>query len=176
MLFSLSSTGVGFHQLAYYVDRGIDASTGAAVVSSFAFGLTAGGVIWGWLADRISVQRLLTAQYVATTLMMLFLLTVRGPAQAFPFAFGFGMLVGGALSLPTLLVAAYFGRRYLGAIAGVQQMTRGFSLGAGPLVAAVIFDLSGNYETAFSTFAVLCLLAVGMMALVRRPRTHPARV
>ena len=42
-VFMVSSvmTGVGFHQLAYYTERGIDPTVGAYVVSSFAFGFFA---------------------------------------------------------------------------------------------------------------------------------------
>ena len=121
------------------------------------------------LADRIRVQLLLTAQYAIAVGLLVFLLSVREPPQAFSFAFLFGMLVGGALSLPTLLLAAYFGRGSLGAIAGVLQMTRGLSLGSGPLVAAVLYDATGAYGLAFTTFAFMCLGSVVMMALARRP-------
>ncbi|MEE8517833.1 MAG: MFS transporter [Dehalococcoidia bacterium] len=169
VLFSLSSTGVGFHQLSYYLDKGIDGGIAAAVVSSFAFGLTAGGVIWGWLADRVRVQFLLMAQYAATALLIVYLLSVDSAVEGFPFAFFFGMQVGGALSLPTLLLATYYGRANLGAIAGIAQMARGLSLGSGPLVAGIFFDTTGRYESAFVTFAVMCLGSAAMMAMARRP-------
>jgi MFS family permease len=168
-IFSLSSTGVGFHQLSYYQELGISPGTTAAVVSSFAFGVTAGGMFWGWLADRVPLQRLLAVQYGVGTALFLALFTVTGPLQAFPISFGFGVLVGGSLALPTLLLAAYYGRSFLGAISGVLQMARGFSLGSGPLVAAVFYDVTGSYGPAFGTFAVLCLAAVVMIALARKP-------
>jgi len=79
------------------------------------------------------------------------------------------MQVGGALSLPTLLFANYYGRGNLGSIAGVAQMARGLSLGSGPLVAGIFFDTTGSYESAFLTFIVMCMASVVMMALARRP-------
>ncbi len=169
VFFSLASTGVGFHQLSYYIESGISPGTAAAAVSSFAFGVMVGGVVWGWLADRIRVQLLLTVQYAIAAVLMVLLLGVRTPVQALPISFGFGMLVGGALATPTLLLAAYYGRRYLGSIAGILQMARGLALGSGPLVAGVIYDLNGSYAPAFTTFSVMCVGAVVMMAFVRRP-------
>ncbi len=169
VFFSLASTGVGFHQLSYYLERGISPGTAAAAVSSFAFGLMVGGIMWGWLADRVRVQLLLAVEYAVAAVLMVLLLGVRTPVQALPISFGFGMLVGGALAMPTLLLAAYYGRRYLGSIAGILQMARGLALGSGPLVAGVIYDLNGSYAPAFTAFSAMCVGAVVMMAFVRRP-------
>lgn len=168
-LYSLSSTGVGFHQLAYYVEQGISAGTAAAVVSTFAIGLTTGGITWGLLADRVSVRGLITLEYALATGLMLALLTADTPPEAFAISFASGLLVGGALSMPTLLFASYFGRTNLGAISGVLQMTRGVSLGSGPVVAALIYDFTGGYSRAFMTFAVLCAVAFVLMLFARRP-------
>ncbi len=166
---SLVMTGVGFHQLAYYVERGIQASMAALVVSAFALGLTAGGVAWSWLADRVDARWLLMVLYLVAAVLLGLLLNVRGPAEAFPFGFGFGMLVGGSMSLPTLLFASYYGQRSLGAIAGVLHMARGFGLGLGPLVAGVLYDAAGTYEPAFQAFAAVCIVAAVLMAAARRP-------
>ncbi len=168
-LYSLSSTGVGFHQLAYYVEQGISAGTAAAVVSTFAIGLTIGGITWGVLADRVSIRGLITLQYALAMGLMLALLSADTPTEAFSISFASGLLVGGALSMPTLLFANYFGRTNLGAISGVLQMTRGVSLGSGPVVAALIYDFTGGYAHAFMTFAVLCAMAFVLMLFARRP-------
>ena len=131
-MISAVMTGYGFHQLAFYVERGITASTGAMVISVFALGFSAGGVTWGALADRFSSQALLTVLYAAGAGLMLVLLNVESAGQAFSAAFGFGFLVGGSIQLPTLLLASYFGRANLGAIGGVTHMARGFGLGGRP--------------------------------------------
>jgi MFS family permease len=175
-LYSLSSTGVGFHQLAYYVEQGISTGTAAAVVSTFAIGLTTGGITWGLLADRFSVRGLITLQYAMATVLMLALLGADTPPEAFVVSFFSGLLVGGALSMPTLLFANYFGRGNLGAITGILQMTRGVSLGSGPVVAALIYDFTGGYDRAFLTFAVLCAVAFVMMLFARRPVRRPMPV
>jgi sugar phosphate permease len=169
VMFSMSSTGVGFFQFTYYLEQGIDASLASGAVSMFAFGLFAGGVFWGWLADRVSVRFLIMLQYAIAASIMLYLLRVDTAMEAYPFGFAMGSLVGGAMSLPTLLLASYFGRRSLGAIAGVFQMSRGLSLGSGPLVASLLRDVTGSFETAFIVFSVLCTIAVFMMVAARNP-------
>jgi len=170
VFFSLSSTGVGFHQLSYYVEQGISSTTAAAVVSAFAFGITFGGVVWGALSDRVSARVLISIQYGISAVLQLVLLGANTPGEAFPISFGFGFLVGGALSLPTLLLADYYGRAHLGSIASILQMTRGVSLGSGPFVAAVIYDATGGYSLAFVSFALLCTASVVMMAFAYKPR------
>jgi MFS family permease len=138
-------------------------------VSTFAIGLTTGGITWGLLADRVSVRGLITLEYALATGLMLALLTADTPPEAFAISFASGLLVGGALSMPTLLFANYFGRTNLGAISGVLQMTRGVSLGSGPVVAALIYDFTGGYARAFMTFAVLCAVAFVLMLFARQP-------
>lgn len=170
VFFSVSSTGVGFHQLSYYVEQGISSTTAAAVVSAFAFGISFGGVLWGALSDRFSVRMLIGIQYAMSAVLQLALLWADTPREAFPISFGFGFLVGGALSLPTLLLANYYGRAHLGTIAGILQMVRGISLGSGPLIAAMVYDATGGYSRAFVSFAVLCAASVVMMVFAHRPQ------
>ncbi len=167
-MISAVMTGYGFHQLAFYVERGISPTTGALVISVFAFGFSVGGVMWGALADRFAVRALLTILYATGAGLMLLLLNVQSPWQAFVSAFGFGFLVGGSIQLPTLLLAAYFGRANLGAIGGVVHMARGFGLGGGPLIAGFIIDI-WRYEAAWAALAVMAGLAALLMGLAKRP-------
>jgi len=173
IMFSLASTGVGFHELSYFQEQGIAPGTTAAVVSTFAFGLTAGGVAWGWLADRIRVQWLIMTQYALGSVLTAWLTTIDVAPFAFVFSFSFGVLVGGGLALPTLLLARYYGRTNLGAIAGVLQMTRGLSLGSGPLVAGLFYDATGAYYGAFVTFSIMGLVSAALMTMARQPDRRP---
>lgn len=172
-MISAVMTGYGFHQLAFYVERGISATTGAVVISVFALGFSVGGVMWGALADRFSVRMLMTLLYGAGAALMLALLRVESPPEAFAAAFGFGFLVGGSIQLPTLLLASYFGRANLGAIGGVVHMARGFGLGGGPLIAGLIIEFSG-YEAAWAAMAAMSACAALLMGLAARP-AQPSR-
>ena len=170
-VFMVSSvmTGVGFHQLAYYTERGIDPTVGAYVVSSFAFGFFAGGVTWAPLADRLPVRFILTGLYLSGVGTMMLMLQVHAPWQAFAAALAFGMLVGGSIQLPTMLLANYFGRAHIGAIGGTVHMARGFGLGSGPVIGGLLIDGIG-YEAAWMTFAAFAATAAVLMGFARRPR------
>lgn len=167
---SLVTTGVGFHQMPYYLERGLDSTIGAAVVSTFAVGLAAGSVAFGWLADRVSPKWLTVAACCVLAGVIALLLAVHSAAEAFVFAFGFGMVVGGFMTLPTVLVASFYGRDWLGSISGVVNVVRGFGLALGPTVAGAFFDLTGGYEPAFVTFMGLSIAGAVLMAAARRPK------
>ena len=168
-LISAVMTGVGFHQLAYYVERGIEASTGAYVVSSFAFGFLFGGVTWAPLADRVPVRPMLMVLYLSGVGTMMLMLQVHALWQAFAAALAFGMLVGGSIQLPIMLLANYFGRAHIGAIGGTVHVARGFGLGSGPVIGGLMKDAL-SYEAAWMVFAVFAGSAALLMGLARRPR------
>ncbi len=168
-LISSVMTGVGFHQLAYYVERGIEASTGAYVVSSFAFGFFFGGVTWAPLADRLPVRPMLMVLYLSGVGTMMLMLQVHALWQAFAAALAFGVLVGGSIQLPIMLLANYFGRAHIGAIGGTVHVARGFGLGSGPVIGGLMKDAL-SYEAAWMAFAVFAGSAALLMGLARRPR------
>ena len=169
-LISAVMTGVGFLQFSYYtIARGIPESTGAYVVSTFALGFTLGGVTWAPLADRLSVRPMLMALYASGVVTMLLMLQVHAPWQAFVAALSFGMLVGGSIQLPTMLLANYFGRAHVGAIGGTVHMARGFGLGSGPVIGGLVLS-TFSYEAAWIAFGAFSASAALLMGLARRPR------
>ena len=168
-LVSSVMTGVGFHQLAYYVERGIPSSTGATVVSVFALGFSIGGITWGPLGDRLPIRPMLMALYGSGVGTMMLMLQVHAAWQAFAAALAFGVLVGGSMQLPTLLLANYFGRAHIGAIGGAVHMARGFGLGIGPVIGGLLID-EISYEAAWIAFAALAGTAAVLMGFARRPR------
>jgi MFS family permease len=84
------------------------------------------------------------------------------------FAIAYGFLWGGSGAVITALIGDVFGTRRIGAIMGI--MSAGWALGAavGPAMGGYIFDVSGNYFTAFATGAVAVLISALFIALIRR--------
>ncbi|MBI2873121.1 MAG: MFS transporter [Chloroflexi bacterium] len=173
-LASIVVAGVGLHQMPYYLDRGISATVGAAVVSTFALGSAAGSVVWGWAADRVSARALIVLMYMSGVGAMAVLLSVHMATTAFVFAFLFGFLAGSSMPLFTVLLASYYGRSALGSIQGIVQMVKVSGLALGPLVAGIYYDVMNSYESAFVTFAVFFAFASLLMFLARRPVAAPA--
>ena len=71
--------------------------------------------------------------------------------------------------------ADYFGRNAIGMILGLSAVIIALGQVAGPMVAGILADLTGNYRTGFT---VLALVASGgsVMFLLAKPPPRPKRV
>jgi MFS family permease len=70
--------------------------------------------------------------------------------------------------------ADYFGGTNFGAIMGTSSMVAAFGTTAGPLIAGIIADRTGNYELGFTVLAVLAALGSVFFILGRPPKRPDA--
>jgi sugar phosphate permease len=166
---------IGTHLIPASIEHGIppvDAASFLAVIGIFdVIGTTASG----WLSDRFDNRWLLAWYYGLRGLSLLFL----------PYAYGTGYF-GLALFIvfygldwvatvpPTVrLTADIFGRRNVGTVfawilASHQLGAASIALGAGAMR-----TWFGDYQAAFMTSGILCLLAAGMVVRIgRTSREH----
>ncbi len=158
---------VMLHLFAHLMDIGLASGQAALVLSTVALFATMSKPAMGWLADtfgsRVSISLSLTAQAVA-----LFLFT---RATTFEFALmaaalhGFGY--SGLALLRTFAMSTSIGSRSLGLAYGVGKWIElPFVLSASPM-AGLIYDMTGSYNIAFSTLAVLLVLGCTGTLLLR---------
>jgi predicted MFS family arabinose efflux permease len=102
--------------------------------------------------------------------VMIFLLFVRSPAQAYLYAALLGTAIGTGLTLNPVVFADYYGREALGAIRGVAEPFISFGQAAGVLMAGVVYDQTGTYTAAILAFAGLAALSALLIAGSRPPR------
>jgi len=69
--------------------------------------------------------------------------------------------------LLTLLSSNLFGLRSLGAIIGFVDAMLAVGAALGPLVAGLIFDLTGSYGLAFLICTLVCVIAMVVMVPLR---------
>jgi sugar phosphate permease len=162
--------GVGFHQAAYFEDQGVAAAAAALAVSAYALSGAFANALWGFLVERIS-ERIIGAFTVALAgLLCLYLLTVDTTWEALLFAVLFGMAARGETSIIVMIQAQYFGRNSFGAISGFSTPFQQISLGLGPSIAALIYDLSGaSYTIAFILFGLLYFASAICIWFARKP-------
>jgi sugar phosphate permease len=168
--------GMSLHLAAHLIERGFDAGTAAASVSTFTFSSIVATLVFGALLGRISVRIALAITgclLIASALIM----TVAGTiATAAASAILFGLGVGGLQVVLPIAWADYFGRRYFGAIRGVALTIQVTAQAMGPLVSGLLRDWSGNYAASLTCFAVLSAIAALAALMIRAPhfRTVPA--
>jgi OFA family oxalate/formate antiporter-like MFS transporter len=164
--------GVSLHQAPHLVERGIDPSTAAFVVSSFSFMSGVGTLACGFLPRRLPLRLPLALVAAMLALGTLLMARIASPAQAYLAAAVFGAGIGGVLTLLPVAWADYFGRANYGAIRGLALSAQVLAQATGPLFSGALRDFTGDYLLSLHWFAVLSGLSV-IAALAARPPHRP---
>lgn len=161
--------GISLHQAPLLVEQGISTTLAAAVVSTFSLSAGLGAYLSGRLAERFALSTLLAAVALQLAIAAMFMREVDSAPSGFLAAFIFGTGIGGLLTLPQVAFADYFGRAHFGAIRALALPVQVVGQAAGPLVAGVLYDVTGSYQTPMLVFATLGGLAALAGALARPP-------
>jgi sugar phosphate permease len=161
--------GVSLHQASYLVEHGIASGTAALIVSTFSFMSGMGTIASGMLARRMPLRILLAFVAGMLGLGALLMTRIATPADGFLAGGIFGFGIGGVLTLLPVAWADYFGRANFGAIRGLALSAQVLAQAAGPLVAGILRDLTGDYRVAFSAFVAIALVAAAVALAARRP-------
>src|SRR5207237_4913802 len=103
------------------------------------------------------------------------MLDIRAAGQGYLAASVFGFGLGALLTLVPVAWADYFGRANFGAIRGIALSAQVLAQAAGPLLSGALRDVTGDYQLALQSFAVLTALSVGAALLARQPRARRPR-
>jgi MFS family permease len=172
-LWVIALGGIAFHLVAYLTDVGIGPALAAGALSLFALAGAFGNFAWGWLAERIDVRRLSGVTLLVAAVTVVLLMEARAPFWAYGVAVLFGVTARGGSVFSQVILARYFGRRSFGSISGVAEPFIKAGLGLGPLLAALAFDLTGNYRGIFAVFSGMFVVAAFLVLLARRPEIPP---
>jgi sugar phosphate permease len=169
MLAALSIGTIGFHLVAYFTDAGIEAGAAASILSVYALSGGVAILLWGFVAERVHVRYLSVGILGLSMVAVLLLLQVDTAATALVFAVLYGFTARSQSTLVQILLASYFGRRFFGTISGITTAFQLFVLGVSPWVAAMVFDVTGSYQTIFTVFVGLYGLSAVCMVLASKP-------
>jgi MFS transporter, OFA family, oxalate/formate antiporter len=164
-----AQAGVSLHQAAHLVERGVDPGTAATIVSVFSFMSGVGTLASSFLARRVPLRFVLALIACLVCVGALLMSRIAVPADGFVAGGLFGLGLGGVLTLLPVAWADYFGRANFGAIRGIALSAQVLAQAAGPLVAGILHDLTGDYRAALYCFATLALLSAAVALAARRP-------
>ena len=162
--------GVSLHQAPHLIERGISPTIAATIVSTFSLAGVLASLFFGHIGDRVSVRGALAASAALLALGAVTMRGVDGPLLGYASAVLFGAGIGGILTMIPVAWANYFGRAHFGAIRGITLPAQVGGQAMGPLVAGVLHDLTGSYASGLTAFAVLSLIAAGLVLIARAPR------
>lgn len=166
--------GVSLHQAPYLIERGLDPTVAATVVSTFSAGSAAGSLVFGMGARRLGMRLTLSLVGGLMAAGTLVLLGVHGPLQAYAGGALYGLGIGGlVVSLPVAW-ADFFGRRSYGAIRGAALSIQVTAQAIGPVLSGALRDWTGDYVLSLEVFAVLSVAGAVIGLLTRPPRMGAA--
>jgi sugar phosphate permease len=148
------------HEVPIVTDMGIPA-TAAAVALGFTGGVGGvGKVVLGWLTDKISTRYMVMICFTIQIMGVLILRQVHTMAVLWLFVLVFGFGMGGAAALVPLAVGDRFGIASFGIVFGIVNFLGNIGSAIGPFFAGYIFDVTGGYSLAFSTFIMTYAAAI----------------
>jgi sugar phosphate permease len=161
--------GVSLHQAPHFIERGIDATTAAAIVGSFSLMSGLAAMACGLLPRRLPIRFPMALVGILLALGTLLMISVSSAGDGYFAAALFGLGVGGVLTLLPIAWADYFGRANFGAIRGLALSAQVVAQACGPLLSGALRDLTGNYALSLYCFAALSMLSVAAALAARRP-------
>ena len=161
-------SGLNLHVFAFVSDQGHTEMVAALVMSIIAFMQFSTPMVWGLLAERSDIARLIMAKFLIQAAGILLALSTPGLLSLYAGFFLYGIGMGATSILAEMIWANYFGRVSLGKIRGMGSLlTHAFSAG-GPPFFGFLFDSTQSYFLSFSIF--ICLLfASAFLSLFLRP-------
>lgn len=161
--------GISLHQAPYYIEKGLSPTAAASIVTTFALGTAIGGLFWSAFLSRVSLRGAMAM--AAASMCLGDILIIRADTLVFGqiAALVFGVGLGGISSLLRLLWANYYGRTNLGVIRGVSLPIQVGGQASGPLIAGLIFDVTGSYRSALIIFAIAAAMSSFLILWARPP-------
>lgn len=173
--FGLYTSTIGvvlLHAIPYLQDSGFDPATSAIMISIASVPALISKPIWGYFIDHRPPRPLAAASSILTGLATLGILWAvqhdsHGLLIASFVCLGLGW--GGMIPLQEVIWGLFFGRRYLGAVRGAA-MPLALTLSApAPLLAAIVVDSFGSYDSVWVAVAAANFLAAVLMATAPPP-------
>jgi len=157
------------HMGAFFRDKGFTPAEAASGVFLYGVGAGLGRLFWGVVGEWFNVKQCLAMRAFAYAVVILVFLAAPGVLASYAAVLALGITVGGGQQLDNQVWADYYGRGIAGTILGVESLFGAFFRAGGPLFAAWMFDTFRTYNTAFSLFSGLCVLAGFCMLFANKP-------
>jgi len=162
---------VSLHLIPFFVDTGRSLEAAAAVLAIVTVTSVLGRIGFGFLVDIFQPRYVMAFSMAMVGLGTLVLTNVTdGWFLLVLFVLIYGVGWGGGATTMNATRAAYFGRRSFGTVSGTMDFLQMFGLVLGPVYAGFVFDATGSYSIAFTSFAVSATTASLLMFFLRPPK------
>lgn len=149
---SLIIQSVFAHQVAFFVDHGMEALFASYIVGIVGMVSLGGKILWGTLSDKIGREMTFTVGAICSLLGLIVLILFSVfPLSGLTYVFSifFGMGYAATASLPPLMTADFFEGKAYGGIFGWLMMFVGIGGAFGAWFAGFLHDHLGSYVPVF---------------------------
>ena len=159
---SLIIQSVFVHQVAFFVDHGLEALSASYIVGIVGVVSIGSKILWGVLSDKIGREMTYT---MGTTCFLLALTTLTlfsifsSPVMTYFFPIFFGMGYASIAALPPLITADFFEGRAYGGIFGWLMLFVGIGGAFGAWFAGFLYDHLGSYRHVFIIMIIVALFS-----------------
>jgi len=169
--------GLLAHLVMWGVDLGSSKGAAGIFITALTLPMAVAAPFGGWLGDRYGKRRIIAVGFLCAFWIMLWAwYGVHTPKQLILF----GIMIGITLNLPIGLFAPYlgdlFGRANIGSLYGILTTGWGLIGGTGALLWGIMFDTTGNYNSACLVSVACYAIAVVAALLVRPIGPKPANI
>ena len=166
--FSMLTTGLLFHLVSIFQNRGFDPSAAAAALIPFSIAISKLGS--RVLTDRIQLRYILSVGLLLQAVSLISANILQGTVTALLFGIILGLSNGIEFSLGSVAWASYFGRKNLGSIFGFASAMGVVGAAFGPLPFGIVYDISGTYQPVLIVAAGFCVLLSLLALTVKKPK------
>lgn len=163
-------SGPIFHTVSYAMLCGASALAAASIYSVEGVAGLFGRLIFGVLADKIGVKRVIVGGLALQAIGIYCYIYVGELQQFYMLAVVLGMVYGGVMPLYSVLARDYFGPNVMGTVLGGITMTSSIGMAFGPVGGGWLFDTFGDYHWLYVASAAVGL-AGAALALAFPPKS-----
>jgi MFS family permease len=151
-------------------DRGFSLATISGTVATYTAVNAIFILVGGYLGDRIPIKIVAFGFSAFQSVAVVVLVFAHSVPLVFLFAVLLGVGFGGRTPVTTSIRGIYFGRKAFAAITGISMMPMNILLFSAPLFVGYMRDITGEYDVAFLTVAIVCFLGSCLFLLLDKPR------
>jgi OFA family oxalate/formate antiporter-like MFS transporter len=158
------------HLYPYLTDIGFSGQTAAKSLGYLGLISTGATIAFSPLGDILNKRLLLTGFLALHTLLLLWLIHIRGELSLWGFTVFYGIILGAGWPLTVSILADIFGGRGVSSILGACTMAFGVAGLIAPWLAGYIFDLYNSYAPIFYVAVLLSLVGVICTYFIRKTK------
>lgn len=166
-------SGPIFHTVSYAMLCGASAIAAASIYSVEGVAGLFGRLLFGVLADRIGVKRVIVGGLLLQAAGIYTYIYVGELTQFYMLAMVLGLAYGGVMPLYAVLARDYFSPRVMGTVLGGITMTSSIGMAFGPVGGGWLFDTFGDYHWLYVSSAAIGLAAALVALTFPRPDERP---